>query len=100
PHRPMPHPSRETRATPLHRLLKELGPLIGLAFVWGLFAVLVGANFTAWDNQRIMLLQTAVVGAAAVGATMIIISGGIDLSVGSTIALGTMTIAILLREGA
>jgi len=46
-----------------------------------------------------MLLQTAVVGTAAVGATLIIISGGIDLSVGSTIALGTMSAAIALRAG-
>jgi ribose transport system permease protein len=48
----------------------------------------------------LMLLQTAVVGTAAVGATWIIVSGGIDLSVGSTIALGTMVIALLLNSGA
>jgi ribose/xylose/arabinose/galactoside ABC-type transport system permease subunit len=41
-----------------------------------------------------------VVGTAAVGATIIIISGGIDLSVGSTIALGTVVIALLLNAGA
>src|SRR6266478_3822910 len=81
------------------RLLRTLGPLIGLVFVWALFAALTGATFIRWDNQRLMLLQTAVVGTAAVGATMIIISGGIDLSVGSTISLGTMVVALVLRRG-
>jgi ribose transport system permease protein len=77
----------------------ELGPLVGLLFVWVLFAVLAGGAFMHWDNQRLMLLQTAVVGTAAIGATLIIISGGIDLSVGSTIALGTVVVALVLRAG-
>ncbi len=80
-------------------ILRTLGPLAGLAFAWALFAALAGASFTSWENQRLMLLQTAVVGTAAVGATLIIASGGIDLSVGSTIALGTVVIALFLREG-
>ena len=81
-------------------LLSKLGPLIGLIFVWVLFAALKGHDFVKWDNQRLMLLQTAVVGTAAIGATLIIISGGIDLSVGSSIALGTVVVALLLRAGA
>jgi ribose transport system permease protein len=81
-------------------LIGVLGPLIGLVFVWTLFAILAGHDFIKWDNQRLMLLQTAVVGAAAIGATLIIVSGGIDLSVGSTIALITVVIALLLKAGA
>lgn len=79
--------------------LAKAGPLVALAAVWGLFALLGGGDFSSWSNQRLMLLQTAVVGAAAIGATLIIVAGGIDLSVGSTIALGTMTIAWTLRAG-
>lgn len=85
-------------ATPA--LLKAVGPFIGLVAVWGLFALSAGAVFTSWDNQRLMLLQTAVVGTAAIGATLIIVCGGIDLSVGSTIALGTVVGALALRHGA
>jgi len=81
-------------------LLAALGPMIGLVFVWLLFAGLNGASFVSWGNQRLMLLQTAVVGTAAVGATLIIISGGIDLSVGSSIAFGTMVVALVLDAGA
>jgi len=87
-------------ANTLKKLLRALGPLVGLAFVWTLFALMVGQPFMSWDNHRLMLLQTAVVGTAAIGATMIIIVGGIDLSVGSSIALGTMVIAKLLAAGA
>ena len=70
----------------------------GLAAVWILFAVLEGANFVGWSNQRLMLLQTAVVATAALGGTIVIISGGIDLSVGSAIACGTMIIGLALIE--
>ncbi|HEV8113293.1 MAG TPA: ABC transporter permease [Planctomycetota bacterium] len=83
----------------MRALLRRGGPALGLAAAWLLFAVLAGSDFAALANQRLMLLQTAVVGTAAVGATLIIVSGGIDLSVGSTIALGTMTGAIALRTG-
>jgi len=81
-------------------LLRRLGPALGLVATWILFAALCGAKFTSWNNHELMLLQTAVVGTAAVGATWIIVAGGIDLSVGSTIALGTMVIALLVRAGA
>ncbi|MGE3108919.1 MAG: ABC transporter permease [Phycisphaerales bacterium] len=80
-------------------LARLLGPLLALAAVWACFAVAVGPNFTAWTNQRLMLQHTSVVGVAAVGATLIIILGGIDLSVGSSIALGTMVIAKLMTLG-
>ena len=86
-------------ANRLRRALARLGPLLGLLVVWSLFAWRVGENFIKWDNQRLMLLQTSIVGTAAVGATLVIVSGGIDLSVGSTIALGTVVIAILLQAG-
>jgi len=79
--------------------LRVLGPWLGLLGTWVLFALTAGGTFTSWSNQELMLLQTAVVGTAAVGATWIIVSGGIDLSVGSTIALGTMAAAWVLRAG-
>jgi ribose transport system permease protein len=76
----------------------RLGPLIGLIFVVVLFALLRPRTFLTADNFQIMLLQTAVVGTAALGMTLIIISGGIDLSIGSNIALCTVVIALLLQQ--
>jgi ribose/xylose/arabinose/galactoside ABC-type transport system permease subunit len=74
--------------------------LVGLVFVVGLFSVLRPQKFPTAENAQIMLLQTAVVGTAALGMTLVIISGGIDLSVGSVIALSTVVIAWALTHGA
>jgi ribose transport system permease protein len=82
----------------LHRLLDQLGPLVGLLAVWSLFAALEWESFANWRNTQTILLQTAVVGIAALGATMIIISGGIDLSVGSLIALVSVVVAWVITE--
>jgi len=79
-------------------LWSKLGSVLGLAFVVTLFAVLRPHTFLTADNFQIMLLQTAVVGTAALGMTLIIISGGIDLSIGSNIALCTVVIALLLQQ--
>jgi ribose/xylose/arabinose/galactoside ABC-type transport system permease subunit len=79
--------------------LRRVGPLIGLFFVFALFSLLQPQKFPKPENIEIMLLQTAVVGTAALGMTGVIVSGGIDLSVGSQIALYTVCIAILLNRG-
>jgi ribose/xylose/arabinose/galactoside ABC-type transport system permease subunit len=81
------------------RRLQKLGPLTGLVAVFALFALLRPEVFVTADNIQLMLLQTAVVGTAALGMTVVIISGGIDLSVGSVIALSTVVIALLLQAG-
>jgi len=80
-------------------LITRLGPLIGLIFVLILFSILEPQKFLRLNNFELILRQTAVVGTAALGMTLVIISGGIDLSVGSAIALHTVVIALLLRCG-
>ena len=77
-------------------LLRKIGPVIGLVLVFALFALLRPATFPTLENMQIVLTETAVVGTAALGATIIIISAGIDLSVGSNIALCTVVIAQML----
>jgi ribose transport system permease protein len=76
------------------------GPLAALVFVYLLFALLVPESFARSTNVVTMARQTVVVGIAAVGMTMVIISGGIDLSVGSSVALATVVIARALNAGA
>jgi ribose transport system permease protein len=76
------------------------GPVLGLAFVLLIFVVLVGPQFVRVGNVELIARQTAIVGAAALGMTMVIVSGGIDLSVGSVVALTTVVIALLLRADA
>jgi len=56
-------------------------------------------SFFSSNNLETIARQTAIVGSAALGMTLVIISGGIDLSVGSIIALVTVAIAALLQAG-
>ncbi len=84
----------------ISKILAAFAPLVGLAAVCALFAALRFDTFVTRDNFAIILQQTAVIGVAALGMTIVIIAGGIDLSVGSIIALGTVVIALLLQQGA
>lgn len=76
------------------------GPVLGLLFVSLVFVLLVGPQFLRSGNLELIARQTAIVCAAALGMTMVIVSGGIDLSVGSVVALTTVVIALLLRADA
>lgn len=79
--------------------IQKLGPLLGLIVIFLLFTALRPEVFPRMANLEIMMLQTAVVGIAALGMTAVIVSGGIDLSVGSVIALTTVVVASLLNLG-
>jgi ribose/xylose/arabinose/galactoside ABC-type transport system permease subunit len=74
------------------------GTLLGLILVAVIFGILVGGQFFAPANVELMARQTAIVCTAALGMTVVIALGGIDLSVGSMIALSTVVIALLLRR--
>jgi len=83
------------------RLLISLAPLIGLLLVVGAFALMSDApdQYLSARNLRIVLAQTVIVALGAIGMTMIMVSGGIDLSVGSVIALTGVVTAIAIRDG-
>ena len=80
--------------------IDSAGPLIGLLFVSVVFGVLIGPRFFYGANLELIARQTAIVCTAALGMTMVIVSGGIDLSVGSVVALTTVVIALMLRTDA
>lgn len=81
--------------------LSIFGPFLGLIFVILIFAVMTGdpQKFLSPFNVRIVLSQTVIVAIGAIGMTMIIISGGIDLAVGSTIALSGVATALTINAG-
>jgi ribose transport system permease protein len=58
-----------------------------------------GNHFLGPANIQLVASQTAVTAVAAIGMTLVIISGGIDLSVGSVIALVTVVAALALNQG-
>src|SRR6266478_3343832 len=81
--------------------LNRLAPFLGLMLVIVVFAILIGApeKYLSLKNLRTVLAQTVIVAIGAIGMTVIIISGGIDLSVGSAIALTGVLTAVGLRAG-
>ena len=68
-----------------HRLY-ALGPLVGLILLC-VVGTLLNRDFATLDNMMNVLTRTSFIGIIAVGMTFVIISGGIDLSVGSMAAL-------------
>jgi ribose transport system permease protein len=57
-------------------------------------------NFLKADNLLNIANQIVVIAVVAIGMTMVIITGGIDLSVGSLIALSAVTATLLIRDAA
>ncbi|MBP8214454.1 MAG: ABC transporter permease [Propionivibrio sp.] len=81
----------------LAQRIQDLGPLLGLILLC-IVGWMLNPDFATTDNVLNVLTRTAFIGIIAVGMTFVIISGGIDLSVGSMAALiaGAM---ILLMNG-
>lgn len=79
-------------------ILREIaGPLAAMLLV----ALLVAAttrNFLEPGNLSNLVLQVSIVAVVAVGATIVIFTGGIDLSPGSAIALLTMVFALSVKN--
>ena len=85
----------------LKKLLAQGGPFIGLVLVIVLFAIPSETRefFLTFHNFKIIFTQTVIVAVGALGMTLIIVSGGIDLSVGSCIALTSVVGALLVQKG-
>jgi ribose transport system permease protein len=82
----------------LRQLISIIGPFLGLLFVVGIFSIKpeVRTVFLTGGNFKIIFTQTVIVAIGALGMTLIIVSGGIDLSVGSVVALASVVGAKLL----
>jgi ribose transport system permease protein len=78
------------------RDLSSYGPFIGLILLC-LIGALLNRDFASWGNISNVLTRTSLVGIIAIGATFIIISGGIDLSVGSLIAVQAGVMIMVLN---
>lgn len=97
-------PETQARSTHVSDLFGgAIGPFVGLGLVVLFFAVAVQvrtgeATFLTQRNFRTISVQTATVAVAALGMTVVIIAGGIDLSAGSAVALSATVLAWLLKH--
>ena len=93
-----------SRALGILKLLTEfqIGPilaLIAIIFCFALLDVALGnGGFATLRNLRVVTHQAALIGMPALGMTMIIIAGGIDLSAGTALTLSCTALAVAFRD--
>jgi len=82
------------------QIFAEHSALFALALLFIIAVILEGTTFLNINNIMNILMNNAVVGIIALGMTLIIISGGIDLAVGAqTAATGLIAITIMNHTG-
>jgi len=82
----------------MKRLLAQHSPLLILAALCLVLAVM-SEQFRSTGNLQSVALRTSVVGVMAVGELFVILTAGIDLSVGSVAALSGVVAALTMKEG-
>ena len=82
-------------ATDRARRLAETFGILAIAGVLLLAFGLTSSQFLAADNIRNIFVQISVVGVAAIGETIVMLAGGLDLSVGSVVLLSEVICADL-----
>ena len=82
--------------TSLGLRLHGLGPIVALILLC-IVGALLNSDFASIDNAMNVLTRTAFIGIIAVGMCFVIISGGIDLSVGSMAALIAGLVILLMN---
>ncbi|WP_425955131.1 galactofuranose ABC transporter, permease protein YjfF [Xylanimonas sp. McL0601] len=84
------------------RLDRRYLPVVGTLAVLLLMLVVGGARYEAFASPRVLsnlLINNAHLVALAVGMTFVILTGGIDLSVGAVVALSGIVAAVAFRAG-
>lgn len=79
-------------------LLSEYGALVALVLLFVINVVTRQGNFLQVENLRNLVSQDASVGIIAIGMTLVIIAGGIDLSVGSMTAMCGAAVILLVNK--
>ncbi len=85
----------------MNKFAKQLLPFCSLIFIISLWTFLVPDTFLSWQNFSNVLTRSSANGIMAAGMTFVIITAGIDLSVGSMLAMIGMvgSITMLLSGG-
>ncbi len=87
-----------SKAKTSNGLMQKLGPLFGLLLIVVIISIM-SPSFLTSDNIFNVLRQVSISALIAFGMTFVILTGGIDLSVGSTLALTGAVAATLLAGG-
>ena len=77
----------------------KLLPRLIILVLLGLLLSLLSPNFLRWGNFLNIVRQAAILNILGIGMTLVILTGGIDLSNGAVLALSSCVSAIYLKEG-
>jgi galactofuranose transport system permease protein len=80
-------------------IIRHQGALIALILVFTLSSISFNGFLTTYNVLDNVLVSNVPIGLIALGMTFVIITGGIDLSVGSTIALSSVVVALSSSHG-
>ena len=78
------------------QMWKGVQPLLGLVIIYALF-VAVSSTFRTFDSFKTILTQAVILGTLAAGPTIVLISGGLDLSIGSLFCLVAVCVGLMLN---
>ena len=81
------------------RKIPQEAGILAVVIAIGVAMSLLTPQFLTLDNMKVLLLNGAVVLLLALGQTFVLLTGGIDLSVGSNIALTGVIAAIAMQSG-
>ncbi len=80
------------------RVMQSIQPLLGLVIIYLIFVVL-SSTFRTFDTAKTILTQAVILGTLAAGPTIVLISGGLDLSIGSLFCLVAVCTGRMLIAG-
>lgn len=85
----------------LKKITGLVGPFVGLILVISIFSLMpeVSDRFLSLANIKSVATQSVIVALCALGMTLIIVSGGIDLSAASNLALSCVLVAYAINLG-
>ncbi len=92
--------SRNLKSNDLYLLLKKNAGILAVLIIFGFILSLATDNFLTNSNLISVLRQISINMFIALGMTFVIILGGIDLSVGSIVAMsGTLIVGFIVTQG-
>jgi len=91
----------KTAGSRLKKITGLVGPFVGLILVISIFSLMpeVSDRFLNLANIKSVATQSVIVALCALGMTLIIVSGGIDLSAASNLALSCVLVAYAINLG-
>ncbi|MDR2186012.1 MAG: ABC transporter permease [Treponema sp.] len=91
-------PSRESNKAGLSEISLYVGA-VAIILVFTVICRIVGRNFLTFNNIQNIITQSSVIAVIAIGASIVILTGGIDLSAGSIVGFVGIFAGLIIKAG-